>query len=338
MAKGHDSTEGKLGFEGFGFAALEELSTSEGRQELFSHSYSMTKVAMLGELFQQDAWEDYEAITPNLDRKEVRRVGRHIGFNAAWKLLAPLVNAETERANRAEAKLDELQQYRQMLLDAGDGQWDPELVAADLRHILLGPSSTAAAPKGKAFEGQDSEALSVASEEDVRQSLHGYRGDELSSTAPSSSVTSDLRAAAIEGAREQVEYDRERGIATAQWIKDLATVAQSPLAAPADGNGGRSTLGAEIAGSGLSTDAHAHGTSAELAEPEWEYGWRSLFESSGEEYAWLVCSSRDEAERLIEEYQAEEDEEHSQFPQFSRLVYSLWKRIKSNPGPWIRVE
>ncbi|WP_217181567.1 hypothetical protein [Streptomyces sp. AC495_CC817] len=35
---------------------------------------------------------------------------------------------------------------------------------------------------------------------------------------------------------------------------------------------------------------------------EWEYGWRSHF-SNGEEYERLACSSRDQAEREIRQYQ-----------------------------------
>lgn len=86
-----------------------DLSTSEGRQELFDEpGKPMVRVSSLDELHQQTAWEDYEAITPNLDRKGIRRVDQHIGFDAAWDLLAPLLNAATERADRAEAELREL--------------------------------------------------------------------------------------------------------------------------------------------------------------------------------------------------------------------------------------
>ena len=85
-----------------------DLSTPEGRQSHFDeHGKPMVKVEALGELHQQTAWEDYETVTPNLHVKGIRRVEQHIGFDAAWDLLAPLLNAETERANRAEAKLRE---------------------------------------------------------------------------------------------------------------------------------------------------------------------------------------------------------------------------------------
>jgi len=86
-----------------------DLSTPEGRQELFDdRGKPLVKVEILGKLHQQAAWDDYEAVTPNLHRRDIRRVEQHIGFDAAWDLLAPLLNAETERANRAEAKLREL--------------------------------------------------------------------------------------------------------------------------------------------------------------------------------------------------------------------------------------
>jgi len=90
-----------------------DLSTPEGRRELFEElAKPMVTVSGLEELHQQTAWEDYEAVTPNLHVRGVRRVEQHIGFDAAWDLLVPLLNAETERANRAEARLRELNPIR----------------------------------------------------------------------------------------------------------------------------------------------------------------------------------------------------------------------------------
>lgn len=120
-----------------------DLSTGEGRRALFeAGGIGWATVVNLGELDQQAGWNDYEAVTPNLSEKGIRRVDQHIGFDAAWELLAPLLV-------QAEAKLEELAQYRQMLLDAGDLQWDGKLVAADIGHILRGVEPPAQNPEAK---------------------------------------------------------------------------------------------------------------------------------------------------------------------------------------------
>lgn len=70
-------------------------------------------------------------------------------------------------------------------------------------------------------------------------------------------------------------------------------------------------------------------------EPEWEYGWKSHF-PNGEEYEWLACESRRDAEQQIRSAQAAETV--SGYEGDERLTYSLWKRTKSRPGPWVRVK
>jgi len=110
------------------------LNTPEGRRELFDErGKPMVKVSSLDELHQQTAWEDYEAVTPNLHVKGVRRVEQHIGFDAAWDLLAPLLNAETERADRAEAQLRELSSTRlyRVDLELDTGMWNEGFEKAD---------------------------------------------------------------------------------------------------------------------------------------------------------------------------------------------------------------
>ncbi|GAA1147977.1 hypothetical protein GCM10009651_35860 [Microbacterium natoriense] len=70
-------------------------------------------------------------------------------------------------------------------------------------------------------------------------------------------------------------------------------------------------------------------------EPEWEYGWKSHF-PNGEEYEWLACESREDAERQIRSNQ--DVERVSGYEDDERLTYSLWKRTKSKAGPWVPVE
>lgn len=63
---------------------------------------------------------------------------------------------------------------------------------------------------------------------------------------------------------------------------------------------------------------------------DWEYGWRSFF-ANGEEYEWLACSSREEAEGQARECQIEEDHTHTGD---GHLTYSVWRRRVTTPGPW----
>ena len=70
---------------------------------------------------------------------------------------------------------------------------------------------------------------------------------------------------------------------------------------------------------------------------EWEYGWRSFF-PGGEEYEWLSCHSREDAEQQIRDFQEEEDQKFGDDDSEGKLSYSLWRRRVVKPGPWQRVE
>lgn len=61
----------------------------------------------------------------------------------------------------------------------------------------------------------------------------------------------------------------------------------------------------------------------------WEYGWVSNFED-GEEYEWLACGSREDAERQVRENQAEEDVQENP----GHLTYTVRRRRPGVPGPW----
>jgi len=306
-------------------------------------------------LGRQRAWEAYAEATPNLGETEVRRVGRHIGFDEAWKLFAPLLEAQLKLTSDAEARLDFLEQYRDMLRKSGDSPWDPQLVANDLTHVLEVDASE--------LPGRDVEL------------------EPRIASAPTSAAepTRTARQEQAAAAAEQVRDDADRGIATAQWIKDLAatydgSVAETEaaeLAVIADGpaaadrySDGYAELYASLDREVLAVEPGPD-TSYEFkrgffaaraiieirmaakkmteSEPDFEYGWRSFFDS-GEEYEWLACYDRAEAEGLIRRYQAEEDEDNGYDPETetrrfnSRLTYSLWKRAKGNPGPWIAVD
>jgi len=66
-------------------------------------------------------------------------------------------------------------------------------------------------------------------------------------------------------------------------------------------------------------------------DTEWEYGWRCFFDN-GEEYEWLACASREEAEYQAAEYQIEEDATHPAGA--GHLTYSVWRRRTAKAGPW----
>jgi hypothetical protein len=81
--------------------------------------------------------------------------------------------------------------------------------------------------------------------------------------------------------------------------------------------------------------AAALGAVRPAPEPEWEYGWRSFFNGTAEEYEWLDCGSREEAERQIALFQETEDRTRALRGHDSgRLTYSLWRRRVTQPGPW----
>ena len=344
-------------------------------------------------LGRQRAWEAYEEVTPNLGETEVRRVGRHIGFDEAWDLFAPLLEAQIDLTNGAEARLDFLEQYRDMLRRSGDSPWDPQLVANDLTHVLELAASE--------LPGRDAELEPRIAAVQPAEPKRTSREDQVAAAA------------------EQVRDDAERGIATAQWIKDLAaTYDRSVATVPAEEGSGSSTQGtqsafwtdlqeelkdpefaasyeavaAEIEAADLAANGDISAFSLKLpekysggfadlyaaldrevlsvepgadtsyefkrgffaaraiieikmaakkmteGEPNFEYGWRSFFEGTDEEYEWLVCYGRNEAEELIKNYQAQEDKDILHNPGSTRLIYSLWKRAKGNPGPWIAVE
>lgn len=350
------------------------LSRELGEKGIAEYYSEPDKIAqtVLG-LGRQRAWEAYEEATPNLSEVEVRRVGRHIGFDEAWDLFAPLLEAQIARANEAEDRLDFLGQYRDMLRESGDSPWDPQLVATDLTHVLELDASE--------LPGRDAEL------------------EPRIAAAPQDAPKRLSRREQIAAAVQQVEDDAERGLATAQWVRDLAATYDGPLGViPAQEGFGSSTQGLQRALdlSALSYDGAVAPTAEVLekysdgfaslyaaldqellsiepgpdtsyefkrgffaartiieikmaakkmaeGEPDFEYGWRSFFDS-GEEYEWLACYDRDEAESLIKRYQAEEDEGNGHDPETdtrrfgSRLTYSLWKRVKSNPGPWIAVD
>ena len=65
-------------------------------------------------------------------------------------------------------------------------------------------------------------------------------------------------------------------------------------------------------------------------ETGWEYGWRAFF-ANGEEYEWLACDSREDAEHAAREYQKEED--RGSYTD-GHLTYSVWRRRVVAPGPW----
>lgn len=69
-------------------------------------------------------------------------------------------------------------------------------------------------------------------------------------------------------------------------------------------------------------------------EPEWEYGWRSMW-ANGEEYEWQALPSREAAEEAIRVHQDFEDNTDQIG---GRLEFTLWKRTKSKAGPWVPVE
>lgn len=292
-------------------------------------------------LGRQRAWDAYEEATANLGGTEARLLGRHIGFDEAWDLFAPLLEAQLERTSDAEARLDFLEQYRDMLRESGDSPWDPQLVANDLTHVLELAASE--------LPGRDAEL------------------EPRIAAAPKAEPKRTSREEQIAAAAEQVKDDAERGLATAQWIKDLAAAYDSTVASaevPEKYSDGYAELYASLDREVLAVEP-GDDTSYEFkrgffaaraiieikmaakkmteSEPDFEYGWRSFFDS-GEEYEWLACYDRAEAEGLIRRYQAEEDAENGYDPETetrrfdSRLTYSLWKRAKGNPGPWIAVD
>lgn len=57
----------------------------------------------------QLAWEEYAEKTPNLHRKGLRRVEQHVGFDAAWDLLQPLLTDAESRAASATTEVARLQ-------------------------------------------------------------------------------------------------------------------------------------------------------------------------------------------------------------------------------------
>lgn len=69
-------------------------------------------------------------------------------------------------------------------------------------------------------------------------------------------------------------------------------------------------------------------------EPEWEYGWRSMW-ANGEEYEWQALPSREAAEEAIRIHQDFEDNSDQIG---GRLEFTLWKRTKSQAGPWVPVK
>ncbi|RBO72824.1 hypothetical protein [Microbacterium sp. H6] len=69
-------------------------------------------------------------------------------------------------------------------------------------------------------------------------------------------------------------------------------------------------------------------------EPEWEYGWRSLW-PDGEEYEWQALPNREAAEEAIRIHQDFEDNTDQIG---GRLEFTLWKRTKSKAGPWVPVK
>ncbi|MBG9885336.1 hypothetical protein ABE10_01795, partial [Bacillus toyonensis] len=94
----------------------------------------------------------------------------------------------------------------------------------------------------------------------------------------------------------------------------------------------RSPYDADLMMAGFAEGARwAAERAAALREPEWEYGWRSFFDD-GEEYEWLTCSSRADAEKQIKAAEAVEDRVGSDGD--DHLTYSLWRREVREPGPW----
>lgn len=85
--------------------------------------------------------------------------------------------------------------------------------------------------------------------------------------------------------------------------------------------------------------AHVRGAAAleSFGGTDWEYGWRSFF-SNGEECEWFACYSREAALQQIADYQFEENASYPKGPNTGRLTYSLWRRQKSQAGPWEKVE
>lgn len=116
-------------------------------------------------------------------------------------------------------------------------------------------------------------------------------------------------------------------------LERFAVSDERELIAAVAGDRGISSVQADA----LAEELIALGFSRSPQLTEWEYGWRSFF-SNGEEYEWLVTHSRADAEQQMKDYQEEEEADFVGKDSEGRLTYSLWRRRKSEAGPWERVE
>lgn len=117
-------------------------------------------------------------------------------------------------------------------------------------------------------------------------------------------------------------------------LENFAASDERELIAAVAGDRGISSAQADA----LADELIALGFSHSPKLTEWEYGWRSFF-ANGEEYEWLATHSREDAEQQIRDFQEEEDARFSAKDNSEgKLTYSLWRRRKSEAGPWERVE